>query len=448
MGSLVPVDGDPFAASHKPKGRLVPVDRDPFAGSTNWSSVNQQSLENVDTSLVKSGKDIYQAIRHPIQTAKGMYDIGKGALQHMGALDPGPEMEAASAAKKHYVDRYGGLENIKKTLATDPIGALLDASVVAMSLRAPFAASKAARISKAAPAVEKLEKAAKAKYDETKRSGARWTADEYDDLVSNITLKIHDKGADPVNTPGSVRVAKRMFNNMGHEMTVRDLQTLRRQAQGVQKKTDNEHDAELGRIIKEEIDATIEDKVPAFREANRLWYRAKSGKRIENLIEAGEMTGKSIMTGSGAEAGIRTQFRQVAKPTEEGDFRLRKYTPEVQAAIKKTATGTRAQRAARYIGKLAPTGVVPGMGGGALAYGLSSFMGPMAYPIVFGVGGGARRIATRGTRNNAARASALARTGGKLPRVGPGAGKQAAGLLGLLQAGEHERYRRGLLAPR
>lgn len=94
------------------------------------------AIANTPSSAWNLANDYYQAIRHPIQTADAMLDVAAGGisngLEYATGLDMFPENKAtatADAVGQFYKDRYGGWENVKNTIATDPIGFVADASV-------------------------------------------------------------------------------------------------------------------------------------------------------------------------------------------------------------------------------------------------------------------------------------------------------------------------------
>ena len=122
-----------------------------------WGKVGMQALSNAPASAGRFVQDMISPVVHPIETAKNLYHTGAGALdmaaaatnaavdpylpksyqvlpektfgeRYEHALKPADQgnVEAARAVGKSYVDRYGGVENIKRTLATDPVGVLGD----------------------------------------------------------------------------------------------------------------------------------------------------------------------------------------------------------------------------------------------------------------------------------------------------------------------------------
>ena len=88
------------------------------------------ALTNLGPSALQFGKDVAQPFLHPIETAENLKNLGHGVLQKTGIL-PGTEHEKyADAVGKFFADRYGGIENVKRTLATDPVGMASDLSVL------------------------------------------------------------------------------------------------------------------------------------------------------------------------------------------------------------------------------------------------------------------------------------------------------------------------------
>jgi hypothetical protein len=106
---------------------------------------------NIPKSAGKLVSGIAQTFAHPVDTLTGLQKAVSGGYQNLPSwLQPvSPETimntadslnlpamrpedkNVSSALGQHYKDRYGGLENIRNTLITDPVGSLADASVVA-----------------------------------------------------------------------------------------------------------------------------------------------------------------------------------------------------------------------------------------------------------------------------------------------------------------------------
>lgn len=103
-----------------------------------WGDVAGQAISNIPSSAYNVAAGLANTVMHPIDTAKGLYDVGKGAVSKAaGALgveqDPETKTQneaAINAVGKFFADRYGGMENFKKTIATDPVGFAMDLSTV------------------------------------------------------------------------------------------------------------------------------------------------------------------------------------------------------------------------------------------------------------------------------------------------------------------------------
>lgn len=105
--------------------------------SRTWADVPGEALSNVPSSAVNFAKGIVQPILHPIDTGKAIFDAGYGlASKAAGAMgmQQDPQEKAADEATVdaiggHFKERYGSLDALKKTLGTDPVGAMADASL-------------------------------------------------------------------------------------------------------------------------------------------------------------------------------------------------------------------------------------------------------------------------------------------------------------------------------
>lgn len=120
------------------EGGGIPKQRRSFA------DVPGEALANVGTSAANFYKGLITAITNPVQTATGILDVGAGALQKLlpkdlvdlvNQIDTNPEaskraVEMANAVGGMFKDRYGSVEALKNTLATDPVGAASDLSTL------------------------------------------------------------------------------------------------------------------------------------------------------------------------------------------------------------------------------------------------------------------------------------------------------------------------------
>ena len=116
-------------------------------------------MKNFVPSAKQFGADILSLVTDPVGTAEGIYNVGVGAAQKLIPGEQGKE-RYADAVGEFFADRYGGLEELKNTMATDPVGFLADATTVltggaGLAARAPGAVGRIAKVaSNAASAVD------------------------------------------------------------------------------------------------------------------------------------------------------------------------------------------------------------------------------------------------------------------------------------------------------
>jgi len=131
-----------------------PPKHEPQAAET-WADVPMQALKNAPASAYKFGQNVVQPFMHPQETVENIGNLGKGLLQKSGILSGDSHTKYADAIWDDLAERYGGMENLKKTLSTDPVGVMADASMVLTgggmaAARAPGMIGRAGEIAKAA----------------------------------------------------------------------------------------------------------------------------------------------------------------------------------------------------------------------------------------------------------------------------------------------------------
>ena len=146
-----PVEYDPFAP--QPKA----VDVDPFAPKKpmGYGEMLGQAVVNTPASAGRMVSGLYEAVTSPVQTVSGLMDAAAGGLQNalpksvtdfINQFETNPEaaqraMTAANAVGGAFKERYGTVEGIKKTIATDPVGVVGDLSTLltgaGVAVRAP-----------------------------------------------------------------------------------------------------------------------------------------------------------------------------------------------------------------------------------------------------------------------------------------------------------------------
>jgi hypothetical protein len=121
-----------------------------------WSDVPGKAWENLPNSAYNFAAGIGNAVMHPIDTIDNLGQVAAGGIANglsyipgMEYASQGPMQDKARAVGNFYADRYGSVEGLKNTLATDPVGAAADASTVLLGGEA--AAARIPGVAKAAP---------------------------------------------------------------------------------------------------------------------------------------------------------------------------------------------------------------------------------------------------------------------------------------------------------
>ena len=143
-----------------------------------WGQAAVTGVTNIPASAQRFGESIWHAVTNPIETVSNIAEVGYGAgSKAVGAAADtvGIDMDQDARAKREakfdavkdfFAERYGGEENVKRTLAEDPVGMAADLGTIlsggtAVASRIPgvaSAASKAGRIADtAASATGKFE---------------------------------------------------------------------------------------------------------------------------------------------------------------------------------------------------------------------------------------------------------------------------------------------------
>ena len=123
-----------------------------------WSSALIQGGQNLPKSTIGVGRDILTAVTHPIETGKTLLNLMQGTLhlvlpdEIQQRLDPEGKTEEsqqmASQVGQYFQEKYGGEDNIKHAVATDPASVLMDIAVVLTG--GGMAVAKAGQLSKIA----------------------------------------------------------------------------------------------------------------------------------------------------------------------------------------------------------------------------------------------------------------------------------------------------------
>ena len=97
--------------------------------SLSISDMISMAVDNLGPSAVQAGKDLVTPFVEPVETAKALGNLAVGAVQKVIPGEQSSE-KYADAVGQFFAKRYGGVEELKNTIAKDPVGFLLDFSTI------------------------------------------------------------------------------------------------------------------------------------------------------------------------------------------------------------------------------------------------------------------------------------------------------------------------------
>lgn len=259
----------------------------------------------------------------------------------------------------------------------------------------------------------------KSYYKAAEDAGVVIKADSFRSLADDIIKTANKSGLDETLTPNAVAVIKRLNQAKAEPLSFEKLDLLRQVA----------NDAKSGarpsdRSIAGEIVSKIDDYIAKLSDtdvlsgdpkiaadtivkARGLWGVVRKLETMDEMIDRAKISAPNF-SGSGFENALRTEFRQLAK----NEKRLRFFSADERAAIKKVAQGGALANTARAVGKFAPTGVVSSVMSGGAGAAIGGPVGAVALPAV---GFAGRALATALTKRNVNSLEAIVRAGGSSP---------------------------------
>lgn len=122
---LTPVDHDPFAPQ-----KITPTGQSPYSEETRFSGY--EAVKNIPGSAANVVGSLVESVKHPIQTAKAVGNLGAGVVSKVIPGEQEPE-KYADQVGEFIASRYGDMEAFKQTVMRDPVGVLSDLSSVLMA---------------------------------------------------------------------------------------------------------------------------------------------------------------------------------------------------------------------------------------------------------------------------------------------------------------------------
>ena len=168
---LTPSVTQPQAQAAQAPAAMAPVAPRAPQGQTPLTAgeVATGAVLNLPSSTFNLAKGLYEAVTSPVQTVKGILDIGAGGLQNLLPEnfvkllgEDKASRQVANQVGQFYSDRYGSIEGAKRAIASDPAGVMADLStfLTGGAMLAPKGAV-ATKLSQAAQMVDPLQLTAK-----------------------------------------------------------------------------------------------------------------------------------------------------------------------------------------------------------------------------------------------------------------------------------------------
>lgn len=265
-------------------------------------------------------------------------------------------------------------------------------------------------VAAATPEAQELFDEADALYEAAKNSNVVFPQAQVKSVADDIASRVITEGIDPDLHPGATAALRRLQVAAEGNLTARDAHTIRRVLAAARGDISNPDQARIAGIMTREFDQLLSGAIPDFAQANAVNTIAHKAQTIEQTIQKARDMSAANYSASGFENALRQQFKNLLTSRTA----LRGFTDEEVAAIRKVAEGGPIENVLRWVGKLAPTGVVSGGLAGGAGYALGGVPGAAA---VLGTGIAARGGATASTLNNANLARALIAGGGSIPSV-------------------------------
>lgn len=259
----------------------------------------------------------------------------------------------------------------------------------------------------ARPTTEALKQQAGRAYDKAEAAGVIVKSDSFRKAVDRMQETIAEAGVDKTLHQRVMAAFERLKEGAAQNQTLKGMEILRRVVRGAAKSTD-EDERRIAMLLLDDFDDFVsglkssdvvagptKEAVSSLREARRLWHTVRKARTIEGLVE-GARNRAGQFTGSGYENALRTEFRGLAQNAR----RMRQFNKTEQEFIRKVARGTPLGNALRWLGKLAPRGVVSTALSGGMGYGVG---GPAGAAGILLAGEAGRAGATAATKANVTR---------------------------------------------
>lgn len=309
----------------------------------------------------------------------------------------------AGAAIAPDIARDVGIEDPRLLALSSMAGGLAGGKVAGVAgRRAQTAESTAKRAyesvtGKPTASSEELKSAAKAAYEKADASGVTFTPDSYSNMVNSINTTLKREGFDPDLSDRVAKAVKVLEKRQGQPQSLTEIDNLRKIVS--QLKTDADPNTRrLAGVVVDKIDDFVTksgsdavtsgspEGIAALGEGRSMWARMSKSNVIEDILD------KADLSSTNAADTIRNRFAALAR----SDNKMRRFSEDERAAIRKIGEGNATPATLNLISKLAPGVDLRGLLiGGALATGAYSEGLSPEEAAAFGLVG----MGARGARN-------------------------------------------------
>ena len=319
---------------------------------------------------------------------KSLPVIGK-TLPLMGEAAGYGYVQGAGDAKQGE-KMMGGLKGAAVSAAT--AGLVSKAGDIGMGI-----ANKVARRANPAPSTSQIFQKGSDLDDEAKIAGVLVKPQGIQKINGNVKLKMQDFDLDPVLQPKTSHLVSRIeaAAKANKPMSLMELENLRKQAVRItQDATEASEKAAAGNII-ESIDTAMQNNanftansnqgIKALTEARQVWKTARKSEILDTIAKDAQLQA------TGFENGLVIQMRALAK----NKAKMKAFTPEEQAAIRKLASRGSVRQILAMMGRLSPTSTFGGMTTGGALFG----SGVLPAAALGGTGWASKKAAEAMTRS-------------------------------------------------
>lgn len=385
-------------------------------------TTSERALQAASEAIGATGTQVATA---PAMAKAATTGFGRGISEMLGS-QPARQVTAAapSAIASQVVgERFGPIPGM----------------VAGMASSAPFAIGAKSTPQDYVPTTQELKQTAGRLYDLADNSGVRFKQNEFASFAAKTINELRKEGVDPTLTPKANAALQRLQDSVNDPMTLSNVDRLRKIAL-IAATSKDPADRTFGGKLIERIDSFVENAGPsqfavndpkaieALKDARGLWKQGKKAQILETIFDTAELRAEANYTQSGMEQALRSRLVNLAA----NEKLMRSFNKTEQAAIREAAKGGKLQNFMRYVGKLAPTSVIPAVGGAYLGSQMFGPTGTLAGAIPAVVGAGSKTIATKMGINNFQRLEDMLKLG-REPRT-PVSGVSPIIMRGLLSS--------------